>query len=207
MKTCRYFDCDESIRSNYVVCRDHYDDYKAEKFDDCPSCGHLKLKRYKSCLNCKDGSSRKGSLGVLGSAVAAVREIIDDVTSEPKRSSARIKSKSRKPAASSVPDPWKDSETENFYVYIMELDGGIDYYVGQTNDVRARKLEHRQGRTKSTAGHEPKLKWFTRVRTREEAVQYEQHLTGISKASGGRAIARMIIEFGDLVRSIDGLEG
>lgn len=210
MKTCRYFDCDESIPSNHVVCRYHYDDYKVDLLNDCPNCGRLKSVHYELCLSCKNkkssaGTPKKRSKGFFGKATAVVREIIEEVGNEPKSPPKRSGNTAKKPAKSpkTSRSPWKDSETGSFYVYVMALDGGAEYYVGQTNDVRSRKLEHQQGRTKTTAGRNPQLKWFTRVRTREEAVEYERHLTKLSKAAGGRAITRMIIEFGDLVQSID----
>ena len=61
-------------------------------------------------------------------------------------------------------DAWeaKDAEANDFYVYVLKLDDG-SFYAGQTREIRERLLEHRDGTTKSTAGRNPKLVWFSTV--------------------------------------------
>ena len=69
-----------------------------------------------------------------------------------------------------------DDGCDRFYVYILKLDGKPRMYVGQTRDLRRRVREHRDGRTKATAGKRPELVWYCVVGSRSEAVQYEQRL-------------------------------
>ena len=92
-----------------------------------------------------------------------------------------------------------DATASKFYVYILKLDGG-EFYAGQTRELRERISEHRDGRTQSTAGHNPKLVWFTEVSSRQEAVELE-----LKKAidHNPRAIRRLITDFHDLVRELD----
>ena len=91
------------------------------------------------------------------------------------------------------PRPRKDDDSDVFYVYLLLLDDG-SYYAGQTRELGPRYLEHTSGQTKSTKGKNPKLVWFTRVRTREEAREYEKFLNRLRK-DNVRAITRMIDEF------------
>ena len=67
-----------------------------------------------------------------------------------------------------------DHGCDQFYVYILKLDGKPRMYVGQTRDLLRRVREHRDGKTKSTAGKRPELVWYCVVGSRSEAVQYEQ---------------------------------
>lgn len=69
-----------------------------------------------------------------------------------------------------------DHGCDRFYVYILKLDGKPRMYVGQTRDLRRRVRQHRDGRTKTTAGKRPELVWYRVVGSRSEAVQYEQQL-------------------------------
>jgi predicted GIY-YIG superfamily endonuclease len=70
--------------------------------------------------------------------------------------------------------------------------------------VRARKREHQHGTgAKTTKGRNPKLVWFTAVRTRAEAEAYEKHLQELSHKSNARAITDLIIQFEDLVLDLD----
>ena len=75
-------------------------------------------------------------------------------------------------------DSWgrKDKQSDAFYVYLLELDGGDRLYAGQTRNLMRRMQEHCQGTTKTTAGRRPVLAWFEQVPTRQAAVEREADL-------------------------------
>ena len=75
-------------------------------------------------------------------------------------------------------DSWgrKDKQSDAFYVYLLELDGGERLYAGQTRNLMRRMQEHCQGTTKTTAGRRPVLAWFEQVPTRQAAVEREADL-------------------------------
>ena len=68
--------------------------------------------------------------------------------------------------------------------------------------MRARRWEHKDGKTISTAGLNPKPQYFEIFRTREKAKSREVELAKICK-SNPREIRRMIIEFGDYVSALE----
>ena len=94
-----------------------------------------------------------------------------------------------------------DADARSFHVYILKLEGG-EFYAGQTRELRERLSEHRDGRTQSTAGRNPKLVWFTEMASRHEATELEVEL---KKAidSNPRIIRRMVTDFHDLVRELN----
>ena len=218
-KRCAFWSCDEEIRANYVVCREHYPDYADDNLDECPSCGRLKDATYPQCLRCKDGQTPKRAKGFFGRIADAVEDYVTETKApkpktrsrKPQTSAVRNKS-TQKPTASSRSKtrqsaaPVEAAIGEDFYVYILELDGDnnrTEYYVGQTNNLRARKREHERGTAITTQGRNPKLVWFSAVRTRAEAEAYEKHLQDLALRNNGRAITNMIIQFEDLVRALD----
>ena len=75
-------------------------------------------------------------------------------------------------------DGWgaKDAESDAFYVYILELDGGRTLYAGQTRNLMRRLCEHGDGTTPTTAGRRPVLAWFEQVGSRQAAVEKEADL-------------------------------
>lgn len=74
--------------------------------------------------------------------------------------------------------------------------------MGHTRELRERMLEHREGHTISTAGHNPKLRYFEIVHSREDAMSREHQIRKLVK-SNGREIYRMIRNFQDLISEID----
>ena len=94
-----------------------------------------------------------------------------------------------------------DSEATEFFVYILKLEGG-SFYAGQTRELRERLMEHRDGKTKTTAGKNPKLVWFTQVETREQAADYEVVLKKICDTNP-REIRRRVLDLKDLVGELD----
>ena len=104
-------------------------------------------------------------------------------------------------AISSHPNSFEDDpEAPLFFVYILKLDGG-KFYAGQTRDLRERLSEHRDGRTRSTAGRNPKLVWFDKVSSREDALEYERDLQEDIRKNP-RKIRKEITAFHDLVRQV-----
>jgi predicted GIY-YIG superfamily endonuclease len=219
-KLCAYFDCDESIGSNYTVCQTHY----RETLEPCPDCGRLfKVSKYDKCRDCFQGKGpKKQSSGLFGRVMDAVSDVADAITEEPKvKKTAAKKASYRTPAKKAAPKkvsrkktptvqraeahaPQRDAETDIFYAYILDLDGEGGqrvYYPGQTNNLRARLEEHNRGETISTRGKNPTLRWFTRLQTRQAATDYEKYLQELIR-DNPRAVTRMVIEFDDLVREL-----
>ena len=65
------------------------------------------------------------------------------------------------------------TEPVGWYVYILALEDG-GYYVGQTNNLPIRYLEHSLGvGAKATAGANARLEWFTYAHSREAARSME----------------------------------
>ena len=70
----------------------------------------------------------------------------------------------------------KDRQSDAFWVYLLELDGGESLYAGQTRNLMRRMQEHGEGTTKTTAGRRPVLAWFEQVGSRQAAVEKEADL-------------------------------
>lgn len=94
-----------------------------------------------------------------------------------------------------------DAEATEFFVYILKLDGNI-FYAGQTRELRERLMEHRDGDTISTAGRNPKLVWFTKVSSRDEATTIEADLKRLCDQNP-REVRRKVRHFRDLVEELD----
>ncbi|MCE2499868.1 MAG: HRDC domain-containing protein [Dehalococcoidia bacterium] len=96
-----------------------------------------------------------------------------------------------------------DKDADRFFVYILLLNNG-EYYVGQTREIHERLLEHRNNQSRSTRRKEPKLQWFTTVRTRSEAADLETELQQLnSNANDRREINRWIVDFKQLYDQLD----
>ena len=90
-----------------------------------------------------------------------------------------------------------DQEGDVFFIYLLKLDGG-KFYAGHTRELRERIGEHRDGKTRSTAGKNPRLVWFEDVNTREEATEGEAYLKDLIDRNECE-VRRMVNEFQDLV--------
>ena len=174
--SCRFWDCDETIRAGYLYCYDHYQEYQDGEIDDCPSCGRAKHARYDVCLECYDRQS-------------------------PPAKSQRREAQPRYREEHSEAWAAGDADATEFYVYILKLDGGR-FYAGQTRELRERLMEHRDGTTKSTAGKNPKLVWFSAVATRNQATEFEVELKMLC-AKNPREIRRLVLDFKDLVKELN----
>jgi len=175
---CGYWSCTRRIRSNHFLCIEHYDDWEDGFIDECPKCGRFKDAEYKLCLDCARGRS----------------------TSRWKPSVKIPSPKQRyKPEHSKA---WEkgDKEAGRFFVYILKLDDG-SFYVGQTRELRERMSEHRDNKTPSTAGKNPKLQFFAIMPDRETAALAEIELKKLLD-SNPRQIRRIILGFQDLIREV-----
>lgn len=67
-----------------------------------------------------------------------------------------------------------------YYVYVIySLERGLRFYVGITNNLERRLLEHNTGKTKSTKGYKPWLLLFSETHpSRMEARLREKYLKG-----------------------------
>lgn len=176
-KTCGYQDCDESIRPWFELCAPHKLRQRKGEVDQCPSCGRYKAANYPLCRSCNTGGGNR--------TAPSARPNRYEPESNPKWDRA-------------------DREDDVFFIYILKLNGG-KFYAGHTRELRERIQEHRDGKTKSTAGKNPRLVWFDVVDTREEATVGEAYMKELIDKNE-REVRRMVIEFQDLV-SLVHLEG
>ena len=96
-----------------------------------------------------------------------------------------------------------DKDADRFFVYILMQNDG-DYYIGITSELRERLHEHRFNQSYSTAVKEPKLQWFTTVRTRAEAADLEVKLKQMnSHPPSRREITRWVTDFKELTEELD----
>jgi putative endonuclease len=69
-----------------------------------------------------------------------------------------------------------------YYVYIIESLASKRYYIGQTDNLKARIKRHNSGRNLSTNAYIPwELKWWKEYETRAEAIKIEKKIKGIKK--------------------------
>ena len=72
-----------------------------------------------------------------------------------------------------------------YYVYIIESIASKRYYIGQTQNLKARIGRHNSGRNLSTKAWLPwELKWWKEFETRAEAIKTEKKIKGIKKREG-----------------------
>ena len=179
-KQCIFWNCNTVVPSGHNTCRTHYAALQEGKIDECPGCNRAKDKQYEVCLDCYN--NRHAQRQQNGRADT--------------KSSNKGYRKEYSPA-------WEkgDAAATEFFVYILKLDGGR-FYVGQTRELRERISEHRDGNTKSTAGKNPKLVWFTALSSRDAATTREAELKKLSDANP-REIRRMYVRFQDLIKEVD----
>jgi predicted GIY-YIG superfamily endonuclease len=73
------------------------------------------------------------------------------------------------------------------YVYILESIGSQHFYVGITDDLRARLAKHNAGEVPHTSKYGPwRLKTYVTFSNKAQAVAFEQYL----KSASGRAFAK-----------------
>ena len=172
-RTCKVWNCPTAIRGFYIYCKEHNEAQKRGEIDDCPGCGRGKEAKYDTCSECRSSGQANGKeAGTKGKGKTYRREY--------------------SPAWDAA-----DAEASEFYIYILKLDDG-SFYAGQTREIRERLMEHRDGTTKSTAGKNPKLAWFSTVTSREEATGLEVKLKRLCdknpvKSDGGFANSKTLL--------------
>lgn len=73
------------------------------------------------------------------------------------------------------------------YVYTLEDESGLRFYVGLTDDLKGRLARHNAGAVPHTAKYRPwRIKTATAFRDRDRAAAFERYL----KSSSGRAFAK-----------------
>jgi len=73
------------------------------------------------------------------------------------------------------------------YVYILESKNGEHFYVGLTDDLRARLKKHNAGEVSHTAKFRPwELKTYVAFSDETQATSFEKYL----KSASGRAFAK-----------------
>lgn len=73
------------------------------------------------------------------------------------------------------------------YVYILESLDGLHFYVGITDDLRARLAKHNAGEVPHTSKYAPwRLKTYVAFSDEKQAVAFERYL----KSASGRAFAK-----------------
>jgi len=175
---CGYWSCNRRIRYGHFLCTQHYDDWEDGFVDECPKCGRFKDAEYELCLDCAQG--RTSNRWKRPTSIPSRKQQY-----APEHSKAWTKG---------------DKEAGRFFVYILKLNDG-SFYVGQTRELRERMSEHRDGKTPSTAGRNPKLQFFGILPSRESASLAEVELKKLVD-SNPRQIRRMILGFQDLIREV-----
>ncbi len=69
-----------------------------------------------------------------------------------------------------------------YYTYILYSEAFDTFYKGQTKNVFERLHRHNSGKEKATARYRPwKLVWFTKKKSRADAMALERKLKNLSK--------------------------
>ena len=173
-KICQYWNCNVAIRNNYFLCADHYNDLEDYVIDKCPECGRFKDVEYDVCKDCYGTLTKKGVV---------------------KKPASPIRKEHSK--------TWEkgDQGVEKFFVYILK-DAAGKFYIGHTRDLRLRLGEHRDGKTKSTAGRNLKLQYYEETSNRNSSELKEVELKKLLD-SNERKIRKMIQDFQDLHREVE----
>ena len=169
-KSCGHQDCSETIPPWFELCAPHNAAKQKSEIDQCPNCGQYKDPKFPLCRSC-NASSRNQT-------APSTRPGRYEPESNPKWDAA-------------------DQEGDVFFIYILKLADG-KFYAGHTRELRERMGEHRDGKTRSTAGKNPLLAWFEAVDTREQATEGEAYLKELIDRNE-REVRRMVNEFQDLI--------
>jgi len=167
-QTCQYWNCSIGVRSNHFLCSEHYEDYREYVIDKCPECGRFKDVGFDVCKDCYSALNKR-SVG--------------------KKSSSSIKIEHSKTWGKG------DQGVEKFYAYILKDDKGR-FYAGHTRDLRIRYGYHTDGKVKSTAGRDQKLKYFETFSSRQSATSREVELKTLIKTNEFK-VRKMILGFED----------
>lgn len=179
-KICAYWSCRREVRGRHYLCSDHFEAYLEHVIDKCPSCGRYKAEEYQLCIPCWNRRHAFSQQKVPGS------------NGNGKKSKCKVEHSKA----------WdKADEGVHFYAYVLKLDNG-EFYAGHTRGLRERLSEHRDDKTLSTAGRNPRLQYFEVLPSRDAAKLREVELKVLCKKNP-RKIRSMIIGFQDLLRVVD----
>ena len=212
IKTCAFWDCLRPIPPPGDLCRQHYRERQAGKIDRCLGCGRLKHTRYELCLDCYGGQSQPERGHTAGNPNAAGADAADETgypswpdtdwnTDWNGVSGALRERRSRYEVEESPAWSLGDARTGTFYAYLLKLKDGT-FYPGQTRDLQARLMEHKDGRVKMTAGCQPRLVWFTQLSSREEAALMEVELK-LMVDQNPREVRKLVVNFRNLLSDVD----
>ena len=212
IKTCAFWDCLRPIPPPGDLCRQHHRERQTGKIDRCLGCGRLKHTRYELCLDCYGGQSQPERRHTAGNPNAAGADAADETgypswpdtdwnTDWNGVSGALRERRSRYEVEESPAWSLGDARTGTFYAYLLKLKDGT-FYPGQTRDVQARLMEHKDGRVKMTAGCQPRLVWFTQLSSREEAALTEVELK-LMVDQNPREVRKLVVNFRNLLSDVD----
>ena len=99
MPECLFWDCDVTVKSEHILCYDHYLELRDGLVDECLGCGLAKYAQYEVCLDCYN---------------------------KPASRRARAKTSSRGIYEPEYSEAWEkgDADADEFFVYILKLSGG-----------------------------------------------------------------------------------
>jgi len=172
-KTCQHWNCNKNIRYNHFLCAEHYEDWEEYLIDKCPECGRYKDLEFDVCKDCYANLRNKNIERKSGSQIRI------------EHSKAWEKG---------------DQGVEKFFVYILKDDKGA-FYPGHTRDLRIRLGQHRDGKTKSTAGRNQKFVYYEVVSSRKSAELREVELKKLVYSNENK-IRKMIQDFQDIHREV-----
>ena len=185
---CSFWSCTLTVQGNRRFCHDHEMGRRRGIVDDCPDCGRGKDSRYPCCLECRRDRDAV-DVGVPSSRSFPQAPAVD----VPRRPVPPLERSAR----------WDrgDASASCFYAYLLRLSDG-SFYAGQTREIRERLMERRDGAARSTSGRNPKLVWFMRFPSREDAAAHESVLKALCR-DNPRQVRRMIRAFQDIVGELD----
>jgi putative endonuclease len=177
-RLCSFVGCKENVTGKNYLCFKHYQAKNDHLIDQCPSCELFKDAKYQFCIVCVNKQTPTLHKDPV---------IPPIVKNEIKIEHSKAWEK-------------KDEDAAQFFVYILKLNDGT-YYVGNTRELRERLSEHKDGKTKSTKGLNPKLQYFEILQTRQQAEQREVEIKYIY-SNNERQLRRMMLDFKDWVTEL-----
>ncbi len=211
IKTCAFWDCLRPIPPLGDLCQQHHRERQTGKINRCLGCGRLKHTQYELCLDCYGGQSQPKRRHTAGDPNIEP-DMTPDETGEAGCSSwpdadwngvtgGVRERRSRYEVEESPAWSLGDARADTFYAYLLKLKDGT-FYPGQTRDLQARLMEHKDGRVKMTAGCRPRLVWFTQLSSREEAALTEVELK-LMVNQNPREVRKLVVNFRNLLSEVD----
>ena len=199
IKTCAFWDCLGPIPQHGDLCPRHFTEREAGMINRCLGCGRSKYIQYELCLDCYGGQSQNRA-GDPNAEAEAGYPSWPDMDWNGAAGSMRERPSRYEVEESSA---WSlgDARTDTFYAYLLKLKDGT-FYPGQTRDLQARLMEHKDGRVTMTAGFQPRLVWFTQLSSREEAALTEVELK-LMVDQNPREVRKLVVNFRNLLSEVD----